>query len=76
MSFIDSIGYVIGRNGLKEVLTEVYAENSDLHMLSGKAYPRVVRGYILVDSTLNNMLVEELIPSVEPEHIASLKKAI
>ena len=43
MSFIDSIGYMIGVSGLEEVLTEVYAKNSVLHMLSGKAYARAVR---------------------------------
>ena len=37
MSFIGSIGYVMGRSG------------SVLHMLSGKAYTRAVRGCILVD---------------------------
>ena len=43
MSFIDSIGYMMGVSGLEEVLTEVYAKNSVLHMLSGKAYARAVR---------------------------------
>ena len=42
MSVIDSIGYVMGGSGLEDVLTEIYAENSILHMLSGKAYARVV----------------------------------
>ena len=74
MSFIDSIGYKIGGFGLEEVLTEVYAENSILHIISGKAYARAVRGYILVDSTLNNMLIVEVMSSLEPEHIAELKK--
>ena len=65
----------MGGSGLEEVLTEVYAENSILHIISGKAYARAVRGYILNDSTLNNMLIEEVISSLEPEHIADLKKA-
>ena len=64
----------MGGFGLEEVLTEVYAENSILHIISGKAYARAVRGYILVDSTLNNMLIEEVMSSLEPEHIADLKK--
>ena len=75
MSFICSIGYVMSGSGLEEVLTEVYAENSVLHMVSGKAYARAVRGYILVDSTLNNMRIEEAMPALEPEHVANLKMA-
>ena len=50
MSVIGSIGYVMGSSGIEEVLTDVYAENSVLHMLSGKAYARAVTGYILIDS--------------------------
>ena len=68
-----TFAYVIGGSGLEEVLTEVCAENSVLHMLSGKAYARAVRAYILVDSVLNNMLIEEVMRSLEPEHIANLK---
>ena len=75
MSFIGSIGYVMGESGLEEVLTEVYAAKSVLHMLSGKAYAKAVRIYILVDSLLNNMLIEKVMSSLEPEHIANLKKA-
>ena len=74
MSFINSIGYVMGGSGLEEVLTEVYVEDSVLHMLSGKACARAMRGYILIGSTLN-ILIEEVMPSLEPEHIANLKKA-
>ena len=33
------------------MLAQVYAENSVSHMLSGKAYSRAVRGYILVDES-------------------------
>ena len=65
----------MGGSGLEEVLTEVYGENSVLHMLSRKAYARAVRGYIFVDSALNNMFTEEVMSSLEPEHVANLKKA-
>ena len=75
MSFIGSIGYMMGGSGLEEVLTQAYTKNSVSHMLSGKAYARAVRGYILVDSALNNMLIEEVIQSLAPENTAILKKA-
>ena len=45
-------------SGLKEILGEVYGDNAVIHMLSGKAYSRAVRGHLLVDYVLNNMLIE------------------
>ena len=69
MSFIGSIGYMMGGSGLKEILTEAYAENEVLQMLSRKAPAGAGREYILVDSTLNNMLIEEVMQSLEPKHI-------
>ena len=36
MSFIGSNDYVMRGSGLEKVITKVYAENSVLHMLSGK----------------------------------------
>ena len=74
MSFIGSVVHVMGGSGLEEVLTEICAENSVLHMLSGKAYARAVRGYILFDLALNNMLIEDVMLSLEPEHTVNLKK--
>ena len=74
MSFIGSIGYVMGGSGLEDVFTEVYAADSVLHMLSRKAYTRAEREYIHVDSPLNNMLIEDVMPSLERRHIA--KKAL
>ena len=44
-------------------------------MFSGKAYTRAVIGYILVDSALKNMLIEDVVSLMEPQHIANLKKA-
>ena len=48
----------MGESGSEEVLTEVSAGNSVLHMLSGKAYTRAARGYILVNSDCSEALVE------------------
>ena len=58
-----------------EVLTQVYAENSVSYMMSGKAYSRAVRGYILVDSALNNILIEEVMPALQEEDETTIKKA-
>ncbi len=59
MSFLGSIGHLMGGSGLQEVLGVVYAENTVSHMLSGKAISRAVRGHLLVDAALNTILLSE-----------------
>ena len=44
-------------SGLQELLEVIYAPDAVVHMLSGKAVPRAVRGHLLVDSVLNALLV-------------------
>ena len=53
MSFLGDIGIIMSGSGLKEMLTQVYAEGSVEQMLTGKAVARAVRGHFLVDSALN-----------------------
>ena len=67
MSFIGSIGYMMSGSGLEEALGQVYAENTVPHMMSGKAYARAVRGYTLLDSALNNILIKEVIPTPDDD---------
>ena len=43
MRFLGSIGHLMAGSGLKELLEVVYASNSAIHMLSGKALSRAVR---------------------------------
>lgn len=68
MSFLGSIGYLMTGTGLHECLETVYASNSVIHMLSGKAIQRAVRGHFLVDSALHALITEKaetIIPSVD-----------
>ena len=58
MSFLRSIGTLMKGTGLEDLLSEVYAENSDNHMMSGKAIARAVRGHILVESSLMSLLLD------------------
>ena len=46
-------------SGLREVLEVIYSSNTVVHMISGKALARAVRGHMLVDSALNAMLVNK-----------------
>ena len=53
MSFLGAVGSTMDGSGLKEMLTQVYAEGSVDKMLSAKAVTRAVRGHLLIDSALN-----------------------
>ena len=66
MSFLVSIGYLMAGSGLEEALHQVYGENSVVHMMSGKAVARALRGHMLVvDSALNMILMEEMFPQTK-----------
>ncbi|CAC5362573.1 unnamed protein product [Mytilus coruscus] len=56
MSFLGSIGQLMSGSGLNEVLETVYSANAVGHM-TGKAVARAVREHLLVDTTLNALLV-------------------
>ena len=46
-------------SGLQEALELVFAPNAVIHILSGKAYDRAVRGHLLVDAALNALLTAD-----------------
>ena len=75
MSFMGSIGYMMSGSGLEEVWSQVYAENTIPHLMSGKAYSRALRGYILVHSALHNILLDEIISSLSQEERLKIKSA-
>ena len=61
MSFLGSIGSLMAGTGLKEVMSQVYAEGSVDHMLFGKAVARAVRVHLLVDSSLNTIATAQML---------------
>ena len=56
MSFLGSIGYIMAGSGLEDMLELVYAKNTTIHMLSGKAIARAIRGHLLIDQALNSLI--------------------
>ena len=58
MSFLGSAGAVMKGSGLEDLLPVVYAENSVMYMLSGKAVSRAIWGHLLVESSLMSLLLE------------------
>ena len=57
MSFLGCIGRLMAGSGLKQVLEVAFAQNSVIHMLSGKSVSRAVRGHFLVDAVLNALVL-------------------
>ena len=53
MSFLGAMGYIMSGFGLKEILSQVYAEGSVDAMLSGKHVTRAVRAHLLIESALS-----------------------
>lgn len=60
MSFLGSIGMLMKGSGLEDLFGEVYAENSVIHMFTGKAIARATRAHILAESALMSLLFEKI----------------
>lgn len=60
MSFLGSIGNIMDGSGLTELLQTIYAGNSVVHILSGHAYSRAVRGHTLVHQSLAKMILDSM----------------
>ena len=57
MSFLGSSGCLMSGSGLSEALETVYGPNSVLHMLSGKAVARALRGHFLTEAALTSKVI-------------------
>ena len=62
MSFMGSIGSMMKGSGLEEALETVHGPNAVIHMISGKAVSRALRGHFLVQAALVNKLMLALLP--------------
>lgn len=60
MSFLECIGYIMDRSGLKEALGKIYAENSINKMLNGHAYTRRIRGHTLLRLALSMIVFADM----------------
>ena len=66
MSFLGCIGHIMVSSGLQELLELFYAPNAVLHMLSGKAIARAIRGHFIVDAVLNAKLLSKVLDAPLP----------
>ena len=62
-------------SGLKELLEMIYAPNSVVHIMTGKANSRAVRAHLLMDGVLNALLLSKSLDipiskasRAEPQH--------
>ncbi|KAJ8729647.1 hypothetical protein PYW08_001228 [Mythimna loreyi] len=60
MSFLGCIGYIMAGSGLKEVLSLIYAPVSVEKMLSGHAYSRAIRGHLLTQLALGQIILQKI----------------
>lgn len=67
MSFLGTIGHIMMSSGLEDLLAVIYAPNSVMHMLSGKAVARATRGHQLVECALTSLLLDEAYPISDPQ---------
>ena len=61
MSFLGGIGTIIGGSELVETMEAIYAQNSVVHMLDGKAYARALRCHFLIESSLQQIILKKMI---------------
>ena len=58
-------------SGLKSALEYIFGKNTIDHILTGKAYARAVRGHLLVQSALVNILLRSIVPDPEMSKMQS-----
>ena len=57
MIYLGCIGHLMAASGLQESWQLIYAPNAVMHMLTGKAIFRAVRGHLIVDAVLSAMVL-------------------
>ena len=63
IGFLGAIGHMVSGSGLQVPIEVVYTSNTVAHMLSVKAEARAVRGHLLVDSALNELIAAKTFTS-------------
>ena len=64
MSFLGCIGHIMAGAGLEDIFLLNYGPNTVQHMMSGKAFDRAVRGHLLLERALMQLLLELVLGDV------------
>uniref|UniRef100_A0A8D8VLF7 Uncharacterized protein n=1 Tax=Cacopsylla melanoneura TaxID=428564 RepID=A0A8D8VLF7_9HEMI len=69
MSYMGAIGFIMEGSGLAELFNTIYAEHSTQKVMTGHAYARAVRAYLLAHRALSELMFEEIdiLPDCELE---------
>ena len=58
MSYMGSIGYIMGGSGIQKLWEEVYAPDSLNHMITGHTYSRALRAHFLKSAAVTGIIQE------------------
>ena len=64
MSFLGSVGNMMKGSGLEGLFTDVYAEHSAIHMMSGKAFSTALHAHFLTESAVMTLILTIIKASV------------
>jgi len=65
MNLLGAIGTLMDGSGLTDILGTIYGENAVVHMMSGKAAQRSIRGHMLVNQCLTQQIAAK-VKEMEP----------
>ncbi|ELU04056.1 hypothetical protein CAPTEDRAFT_206657 [Capitella teleta] len=75
MSFMCSVGYIMGGSGLEVLWESVYAPASVVHMMTGHAHTHALRAHLLTSVALFTFMMSEMEDKTK-ENLSALHKAI
>ena len=65
MSLLGCVGHFMLGTGLRDTLEKIYASNTVVHIMSGKAVSRALRGHFLLDTVLTKILLFQICDAKE-----------
>ena len=79
MSYLGSVGYIMGGSGLDTLWETVYAAGTVIHMMTGHAYARAVRAHILTSAALFCLMLtssQDLNDESQKEKLSSMREQL
>ena len=61
MNLIGAIGTLMDGSGIRSILQSVYGENAVVHIMSGKAVQRALRGHLLLNRCITQHIFEKVV---------------
>ncbi|KAH3788805.1 hypothetical protein DPMN_166967 [Dreissena polymorpha] len=69
MNVQGAIGSLIEESGLENILETVYGENTIVHIITGKAVQKALRGHFLVAKCLHRQPIAEMAQTDQPDEL-------